>query len=204
MTSIIPPLYGDGNGIYRVHLVGNCGTGKSTLGAHLARALNVPFISLDTLFWGPNWTVCPPAEFRAKVRTALQQQGCERGWVVDGKYTRFLNGIVTKQRTDVIWLDPPLALYFPRLVWRTVSRLLGFRQPCAAGCRESAREVFFSRRSIMWWCLSRHWAVRRMETENMRLEGVSEVEGGRMRRIGGWGGELQQWTRSVEEMVKTR
>ncbi|KAH7909701.1 hypothetical protein BJ138DRAFT_1173578 [Hygrophoropsis aurantiaca] len=179
-----PPLLGDANGIYRVHIVGNCGTGKSTLGAHLARILGVPFISLDALFLGPNWIACPPSDFCAKVRAALEQEGCERRWVVDGKYTRFLNGIVTRRRTDVIWLDPPLALYFPRIVWRTLSRLLGLRPSCAPGCEESVAEVIFSTRSILWWCLSRHWSVRKMEI------------------IGGWGGELQSWIKDVEEMMK--
>ena len=48
-------------------------------------------------------------------------------------------------------LDPPLVLYFPRLVLRTFLRLFRLAPPCSSGCEERASEVFFSRASIIWW-----------------------------------------------------
>ncbi|KAI0708931.1 hypothetical protein C8T65DRAFT_649420 [Cerioporus squamosus] len=48
-------------------------------------------------------------------------------------------------------LDPPLALYFPRLCWRTLLRLLAIAPPRSTGCEESPREVFFSTNSILLW-----------------------------------------------------
>ena len=48
-------------------------------------------------------------------------------------------------------LDPPLVLYFPRLVLRTFLRLFRLAPPCSTGCEERASEVFFSRASIIWW-----------------------------------------------------
>lgn len=62
--------------------------------------LGVPFIPLDSLFWLPNWGKTPQEEFKVKVRTALDQS--DRGWVVDGNYTRLIGTIVQDEATDVI------------------------------------------------------------------------------------------------------
>ncbi|EIW62705.1 uncharacterized protein TRAVEDRAFT_56051 [Trametes versicolor FP-101664 SS1] len=192
-----PPLLGDAAGNFRVHIVGNSGTGKSTLGAELAAVLNLPFISLDTLYWGPNWREATRDEFCAKVRAALDQT--PHGWVIDGNYTNKLGGLITDAATDIIWLDPPLLLYFPRLCWRTAIRLFRLAPPCSPGCEERAREVFFSRDSIIWWCLSNHSVIRKRYAEPFRVDGV--LAGGKHRRIGGWGGELAAWKRDVQAMM---
>ncbi|KAI0267005.1 hypothetical protein BC834DRAFT_842726 [Gloeopeniophorella convolvens] len=127
---------------------------------------------------------------------------CPRGWVVDGDYAQRVGGVLAQEVTDVLWLDPPLALYFPRLCWRTLLRLAGLRDSCAPGCPERARETFCSWDSILWWCVSQHWERRRVNGARMRVEGVHV--GGTMRRIGGWGGDLRAWRRNVEDMVRAQ
>ncbi|EGO00476.1 hypothetical protein SERLA73DRAFT_181086 [Serpula lacrymans var. lacrymans S7.3] len=190
-----PPLLGDGQGRYRVHIVGNSGSGKSTLGASLAAILGIPYICLDRLFWGPGWEETPQDEFYNKLITALGQD--EKGWVVDGNYSQCTANL-HEQCTDIIWLDPPLLLYFPRLCIRTFLRILNVREPCSPGCNETISHAFFSEDNIIWWCLSSHWRVRRKNKENVRNPAI----GGKMRRIGGWGNELMLWKRAVEEMVR--
>ena len=104
-------------------------------------------------------------------------------------------------------LDPPLLLYFPRLVIRTLLRLFGLRPPCAPGCEERFGGVFFSKDSIIWWCLSNHWINRKRNQDLMQRIGLGtgrEVERRRMRRIGGWGSELEQWLSDVQKMVDLR
>nr|GAT51404.1 predicted protein [Mycena chlorophos] len=157
---MIPPLLGDG-GVYRVHIVGNAGVGKSTTGRQLAEILGVPFISLDTLHWKPGWTQATTAEFREKVENALA--AAPNGWVVDGNYTAKLQDIVHARSTDRIWLDPPLLLYLPRLVLRTLLRALGLQEDCSPGCREQLSRAFFSKDSIILWCISGHQRIRKRE-----------------------------------------
>ncbi|KAF7333597.1 hypothetical protein MSAN_02418700 [Mycena sanguinolenta] len=137
---IHPPLLGDGRGNYRVHIVGNCGKLTSTVGKQLADLLGLPLISLDALFWKPGWEKSTNEEMRARVEQRLSE--CPNGWVVDGNYTRRIGMIVENTSTDVIWLDPPLALYLPRIIWRTFLRMLRLEEPCSPGCPESIREVF--------------------------------------------------------------
>ncbi|KAK7692153.1 hypothetical protein QCA50_003772 [Cerrena zonata] len=194
-TVSIPALRGDGYGNYRIHLVGNSGAGKSTLGAELARLLGAELISLDQVLWQPGWVVTPLPEFRAKVLAAIGQN---KTWIVDGNYHTRLGTMVDDEATDVIWLDPPLVLYFPRLFLRTVLRLLRIVPPCSPGCGESFRDVCSSN-GILWWCLSQHWKVRKRQSEAYRTDNV--WIGGKRRRIGGWGGELKSWRSEVEEML---
>ncbi|KAI0074421.1 hypothetical protein K474DRAFT_1685741 [Panus rudis PR-1116 ss-1] len=176
----VPPLLGDSQGRYRVQI--------STLGAELATLL------------GPNWEKTPTAEFQDKVRKAFDQS--DKGWVVDGNYTRRLGSLVSDEATDIIWLDPPLLLYLPRVIRRSILRLLRIIPTCAQGCKESFVETFFSRDSIIWWCISQHWQARKTLGEAYRIYGgVGDVNGGKMRRFGGWGGELERWKREVRAMV---
>ncbi|OBZ70750.1 hypothetical protein A0H81_09312 [Grifola frondosa] len=170
---------------------------QSTLARELAEILRVPHVALDTLYWLPSWGASTSDAFRAKIRTALNQD--PRGWVVDGMYTMHLGDFVAAEATDVIWLDPPLVQYLPRLCLRTLLRLFGLAPPCSPGCDESVRDVF-SRNGIVWWCVSQHWRVRKVQTERMRADGVHV--GGKRRRIGGWGGELVVWKQSVRQAIR--
>ncbi|KAJ7842234.1 hypothetical protein B0H14DRAFT_1032302 [Mycena olivaceomarginata] len=200
-----PPLIGDAQGRYRIHLVGNSGTGKTTVGKELARMLNVPFISLYTLYFTPGWGHISTSEFRAKLKAALED--APNGWVVDGNYGNRLGNILQSRSTDMIWLDPPLLLYFPRIFVRTVLGLLGLRPPCSPGCPERFVQAFFSRESILWWCLTHHFHVRRREGARMQLMGIgdtTQVSGRKMRRIGGWGGEVREWLEEVRIMLQQR
>jgi|GEM_PF-2746343 len=67
----------------RILVKGTSGAGKTTLGRTLAQHLGVPFVELDALHHGPNWTAASAAQLQARVRTQLND---EQGWVVDGNY----------------------------------------------------------------------------------------------------------------------
>ncbi|KAF7309432.1 hypothetical protein MIND_00314000 [Mycena indigotica] len=218
MTLAVPALIG-ADGKYRVHIVGNSGklakrfTGflnvffstQSTTGRKLAEILGVPFISLDTLHWNPGWKASTGPEFHEKVQNALN--AAPEGWVVDGNYSSKLGDLVDTNATDRIWLDPPLLQYLPRIILRTLRRLLRLGEPCSPGCNERFTEVFFSRDSIIWWCITHHSVVRKRETLNFAKMGLgvgSDLTGRKMRRIGGWGKELEQWLGAVRHLVRSK
>jgi hypothetical protein len=73
------------------------------------------------------------------------------------------------------------------------------------GCPERIVDTFFSKESIIWLCLIYHQTVREREglrMEQIRVEVGSDVEGRKMRRIGGWGGELRAWFDDVRCMLR--
>ncbi|KAN0093316.1 hypothetical protein V8E55_004100 [Tylopilus felleus] len=196
MPTIDPPLRGDGNGSYKTHIVGNKGAGKSTLSAYLSTKLHIPHISLDEIAWQPGWQKKEADAFRGNVSALMAQN--TRGWIVDGDY-RALGTLVPDNATDIIWLDPPLHHCLPRLIWRTLMRILGLRSPCAEGCKENWGEIF-SRKGIVWSCVRKHAIYR---TQYKAWLSRMNVEGGeKMIRLDESHGELERWKDDLEKHLQ--
>ena len=66
------------------------GSGKSTIGRALAERLGVPYVELDALVHGPNWTETPDDELRRILEPILAGEG----WVIDGGYRRKIGDLV--------------------------------------------------------------------------------------------------------------
>ena len=132
----------------RVSVFGNVGTGKTTFARALAARLNVPYIELDALHWGPGWTPATAEVMRDRVREAIAGDA----WVVDGSYLRKIGGLVWTRADTLVWLDPPWIPTFVRILRRTIHRSLT-RVELFGGNRESLREAFFSRDSILLFAI---------------------------------------------------
>jgi adenylate kinase family enzyme len=141
----------------RVAIVGASGNGKTTLGRELARRLDVPFVELDALHHGPNWTEPPLEEFRARVTEATAGDG----WVVDGGYERKLGSIVLDRADTVVWLDQPLPLILWRLLPRTLGRIRTGEELWESGNRETWRDAFWGGESLFAWTIKTHYRRRR-------------------------------------------
>ncbi len=143
----------------RVGVKGTSGAGKTTFGKELADRLDVPFIELDALHWGPNWTMPEAEDFRARVREAMA--ACPDGWVIDGNYDSRLGGTVIDAADTIVWLDLPLRITLPRLWRRTMDRVRNDVE-LWNGNRESWREHFASRDSLFIWAVRGRRRHRRL------------------------------------------
>ncbi|KIM31345.1 hypothetical protein M408DRAFT_15133 [Serendipita vermifera MAFF 305830] len=200
MSADTRPLRGK-NGIYRIVVHGNSGTGKSTMAKQLGDVLRVPAIHLDTLHWRPGWVEAPNDEMIKDLAEKLDQAARDgTGWVVDGNYESCIGRMTDSAATDIIWLDPPFYQYFPRIVIRTFRRLLGIEESCAAGCEESWRECFFSSKSILWWCITHHSISKTRYQERWRVDQASQE--GKWQRLGGFD-EGAAWLDAVKGHVKS-
>ena len=115
-------------------------------------------IELDALHWGPGWTPADDATLLAAIAAALDGQP---RWVVDGNYTR---SIPVKWATveAVIWLDYGLVTTMIRAIRRAIGRIRsGAELWPGTGNRESFRQTFLSRNSILLWTLTTHAKTRR-------------------------------------------
>ena len=139
----------------RINVVGSSGSGKSTLAQHLARALALPYIELDALFWQPNWTPAPDPTFLAGITSALSAPG----WVLDGNYDR-TRSIKWANVEVVIWLDLPAWRILLQVLTRTLRRSLK-GEVLWAGNRETLRKALFSRDSILLWAITSLGPIRR-------------------------------------------
>jgi adenylate kinase family enzyme len=143
--------------VKRVAVIGSAsGNGKTTFGRALAARLGVPFVEMDALHHGPNWTEATAEELRAKVEPIVAADA----WVIDGAYMGKLGHLVVGSADTVVWLDQPVWIWLPRLLRRTVVRAAR-RQELWNGNRESFRMSFLSRESVIYFALKNNWRRRR-------------------------------------------
>jgi adenylate kinase family enzyme len=131
-------------------------SGKTTFGRALSDRLGVAFVELDALNHGPDWTEATPDELRAKVEPIVATDS----WVIDGAYRGKLGDLILERADTVVWLDFPLGVWLPRLVRRTVGRVVR-KEELWAGNRETFRNVFFRRDSLLVFAL-RNYRRRRL------------------------------------------
>jgi adenylate kinase family enzyme len=101
----------------RVSVVGNSGSGKTTIAAELARLIGAPHLELDSVFHQPGWVPLPEPEFRTRVTELIAAPR----WVVDGNYSA-VRDLVWSRADTVVWLDLPRWQVMRQVVGRTVRR----------------------------------------------------------------------------------
>ena len=153
------------------------GSGKTTLARELALHLGVPFVELDALVHGPNWTETPDDELRRLLEPVLAGDG----WVIDGGYWGKIDDLVLAQADVVVWIDLPLRVWLPRLVRRTVRRLRG-QEEIWNGNRETLRGALWGRDALIPYAFRahyrhrRHYPVRLAPYSVVRLRTQSELD----------------------------
>jgi adenylate kinase family enzyme len=153
------------------------GNGGTTFSRELAVRMGVPFHELDALFWKPGWVESTADEFRALLEPIVASEA----WVVDGSYQSKIGDLVFRNADLVVWLDLPWYVWLPRQLRRTFRRIVG-RERLWNGNRETVRNAFFSRDSLLWFTLKWYRPRRRAYPERLapfpsvRLRSVSEVD----------------------------
>lgn len=147
----------------RINVVGTTGSGKSTVSRRLAALLRMPHLEMDRMFWQPGWRQTPEPKFLAAVTDAVS---AER-WVLDGNYGKTIP--VKWARADVVlWLDYGFVATFTQLLKRTLQRAwTGHELWPDTGNRESFRQSFLSRHSILWWMITTYADNRRSMLSRM-------------------------------------
>ncbi len=107
----------------RVNVKGISGSGKSTFARELAERLGVPYLEIDAVHHGPNWTEASAEELQARVREFMA--AAPDGWVIDGNYESKLGELVLASADRIVCLDPPLRVALRRLWRRTLQRIRG-------------------------------------------------------------------------------
>ena len=132
----------------RIAIYGPAGSGKSTLACLLGEKLGLPVVELDAIFHAhPNWVDLETGEFRARVADVLVEHS--EGWVIDGNYS-VVRDLILGQADTAIWLRLPFRTVYRRLASRTISRAMVGAE-LWNGNRESLRQTFLSRDSMLWW-----------------------------------------------------
>lgn len=142
----------------RINVKGTSGSGKTTFGRALAERLGLPYVELDALHHGPNWTEASAEQLQASVRSFIDAS--PGGWVVDGNYEQKLGGLVVDAADTIVWLDLPLRVKLRRLLRRTRTRIRDDVE-LWNGNVESWRSAFWGRDSLFAWAIRSHFRQRR-------------------------------------------
>jgi adenylate kinase family enzyme len=164
--------------VKRVCLIASAsGNGKTTVGRALAARMGVPFYELDALHHGPNWEPATREEMLAKVQPIVASEA----WVIDGTYRGKIGDIVPEAADVVVWLDLPRRVWLPRLLRRTLRRVLR-REELWSGNRERWRDVLHPTNSVVIHALRNHRRTRRALAAELarfpvvRLRSTGEVD----------------------------
>jgi adenylate kinase family enzyme len=138
--------------VRRVSVVGNSGSGKTTVAAALAGAIGAPHLELDAVFHQPNWKPLDTETFRAKVGAIVTADA----WVVDGNYDR-VRDLIWQRADTVVWLDLPRRTVMRQLILRTLRRM-ATREELWNGNTEPWRDLFRldPEQSILRWAWTQH------------------------------------------------
>lgn len=120
----------------RIAIAGVSGSGKTTLAASLSHCLGLPYVELDGLFHGPNWS--PRDEFITDVQKIIAADA----WIIEWQYAAVRDQIADRADT-MLWLDLPTPRTLYQLTLRTVRRRLR-REQLWNGNYEGPLHKFFS------------------------------------------------------------
>jgi adenylate kinase family enzyme len=170
----------------RVVVYGPSGSGKTTVGRLLATKLGLPFVELDAVVHAhPGWKDLTRDEFRHEV-TALLATYAD-GWVFDGNYHAHVSDMLLPHTDAVVLLRLPFPVVYARLVARTLRR--GYANAeLWNGNRESLRQAFLTRDSMLLWGITA-WRAHRRRTAHA----LATIPHGRVYEL--------RSTRAVRELV---
>jgi adenylate kinase family enzyme len=157
----------------RISVVGNSGSGKTTVALAIAGALGVPHLELDAVFHQPGWQPLDAGEFRRIVWDFTEADTNGDGWVVDGNYSG-VRDIVWGRADTVIWIDPPRRRVMRQLFARTMRRMATGAE-LWNGNRERWSYLFRPEESVLLYAWISHRKLRdryltaQSEPENAHL-----------------------------------
>ncbi len=145
-------------------MVGNSGTGKTTLARTVAARTGLPHVELDAVFWDAGWTHRDPADAQARLTAFLTGPGRD-GWVADGNWNSTV-GDALESADVLVWLDYPRRITMRRVVGRTLARGIT-RRELWHGNRESLANLFKRdpEQNIVRWAWTQHTAYRAQYAE---------------------------------------
>lgn len=128
----------------RIVILGNAGSGKSTLSQMVGEKLDCYVTHLDKLFWSPGWIKPDPEEFRLKVTEATNAPI----WISEGNYACRTFDIRLPKADLVIWLNTPRIICMIRVLIRSLRNEK--RPDLPDGCTEKINYEFFEFLRYVW------------------------------------------------------
>jgi len=134
----------------RILIIGQSGTGKSTLASMLSDGLNLPWHNGDSMWSMQGGVKRTPDEFKQHVDETIAKPS----WIIDSNYV-VANPKALAAADTLIWLDYPTVCTAYRYMKRSAARLLdgetifGEKRPPTATFTDIAKDIYWSGCSFM-------------------------------------------------------
>jgi len=162
----------------KVCVIGTSGAGKSTFSARLAEKKALQHIEMDRFYWQkPNWQEPDFDEFRGQIDEATAGDS----WVLDGNYSR-TNPLKFSRADTIVWIDYSLPRTCIQALRRAIRRVIRREELWpGTGNRETFRQTFMSRQSILLWTLKTFRSNRERHLEWMASDACAHLNFVRLR-----------------------
>jgi len=131
--------------IKRIAVVGNAGSGKSTVGRKLHQLLHLPLYHLEQYFWKAGWV--HPDRDAYKI---IHHELCDRNeWMIEGINVSLWDHRMSQAQAIVI-LKIPCLLCMWRIIKRTILYYAAETPASPPGCHERISPEFFKFLKWMW------------------------------------------------------
>lgn len=174
----IPGLHGRMGGVRRVSVVGNSGSGKSSLARRVAEAIGAPHVELDAIHHLRGWRPIDPDVFKGTIEEITSGEN----WVIDGNYRSVVvDGPVWARADTVVWLDLPRSTVMRQVIVRTLRRTAR-REVLWNGNREPLKNFWvWHPDSIIRWSWTQHARYEECYGQAMTSATFSHLEFVRLR-----------------------
>lgn len=164
----------------RVIVAGTSGAGKTTMARCVADVLDLPYVEMDSLYHGPQWS--KRAEFESDVRDLVKRGS----WVTEWQYTS-ARPLLLERADALVWLDHPKHTVLRRVAVRTALRRIRRQELWNGNTEPPLHTVFTDRQHLLRWAWRSHGRTRDRITEVLagehgrrlavvRLRGQREVD----------------------------
>ena len=143
----------------RISVVGNSGSGKTTVARAISDRLRLPHLEVDGIYHQPGWSARPEAEMRSLITEFVDQES----WVVDGNFTSLVVADLVWPGADtLVWLDLPRRVVMRQVISRTIRRV-STGEELWNGNRERWSNLVDARpdRNIILWAWTRQAHYKR-------------------------------------------
>jgi adenylate kinase family enzyme len=121
----------------RVMVIGQPGSGKSVLARALGDITGLAVIHIDHIHWMSGWRERSPAE---KDRLCREAEAGD-AWIFEGGHSATWSNRLERADT-LIWLDVPVGIRLPRVLWRSARYYGRTRPDLPPGCPEQFSAEF--------------------------------------------------------------